>query len=263
MSLIPKIIHYCWFGKKPLPSKAKACIDSWRKYLPDYEIREWNETNFDIHIAPFVYEAYRSKKWAFVSDYARLWILYNFGGVYFDTDIELIKPMDEIVQKGCYMGREFSLYSAGLLINLGLGAAAVKRMVVYEDLLNIYQKMHFVRDDGRLEFKTIVAVVSDYFAKQGVAISSDIVTAKGINIYPPEFFCPMDYVSRKIHISDNTYSIHHFDGSWIRPTKLESIEEPFWKFFHQNNKQIIYRLRNYSIRYSYSISKFISTYLAK
>ena len=102
--MIPKIIHYCWFGRNPLPDSAKKCIESWRKFFPEYEIKEWNEDNFDVHLIPYVEEAYNAKKYAFVSDYARFWILYFYGGVYFDTDVEVIRPMDDILAKGGFMG---------------------------------------------------------------------------------------------------------------------------------------------------------------
>ena len=104
--MIPKIIHYCWFGRGPLPELAQKCIASWKKYLPDYEIKEWNEDNFDVNIIPYTAEAYKAKKYAFVSDYARFWILYKFGGIYFDTDVEVIRPIDDIVERGNFMGFE-------------------------------------------------------------------------------------------------------------------------------------------------------------
>ena len=104
--MIPKVIHYCWFGRNPLPESAVKCINSWRKHFPDYEIKEWNEDNFDVNIIPYTKEAYEAKKYAFVSDYARMWILYHFGGLYFDTDVEVIKPMDDIVKRGPFMGIE-------------------------------------------------------------------------------------------------------------------------------------------------------------
>ena len=103
---IPKIIHYCWFGGNPLPDMAKKCIASWRKFLPDYEIKEWNEQNFDVNMSLYTTEAYRLKKYAYVSDYARFWILYHFGGIYFDTDVEVIRPLDDIVARGTFMGFE-------------------------------------------------------------------------------------------------------------------------------------------------------------
>ena len=104
--MIPKIIHYCWFGRNPLPESAIKCINSWKKFFPDYEIKEWNEDNFDVNIIPYTKEAYEAKKYAFVSDYARFWILYHHGGLYFDTDVEVIKAMDDIIELGPFMGVE-------------------------------------------------------------------------------------------------------------------------------------------------------------
>ena len=101
--MIPKIIHYCWFGRKPLPPLAVKCIESWKKYLPDYTIKEWNEDNFDINIVPYTREAYEVGKYAFVSDYARFYILYHHGGLYFDTDVEVIRPMDDLVGRGAFL----------------------------------------------------------------------------------------------------------------------------------------------------------------
>ena len=121
--MIPKVIHYCWFGRNPLPESAKKCINSWRKYLPDYEIKEWNEDNFDVNIIPYTREAYEVKKYAFVSDYARFWILYHHGGLYFDTDVEVIKPLDDIIDRGPFMGVEVGATSGGAppLVAPGLG----------------------------------------------------------------------------------------------------------------------------------------------
>ena len=101
--MIPKTIHYCWFGGNPLPEMAIKCIESWKKFLPDYEIKQWDESNFDVNMIPYAAEAYKAKKYAFVSDFARFWILYNYGGLYFDTDVEVIKPMDNIIAKGPFM----------------------------------------------------------------------------------------------------------------------------------------------------------------
>ena len=131
--MIPKIIHYCWFGRNPLPDSAKKCIESWRKFFPEYEIKEWNEDNFDVHLIPYVEEAYNAKKYAFVSDYARFWILYFYGGVYFDTDVEVIRPMDDILAKGGFMGVQHDYF-----LNPGLGMASVAYHQIYKFILYYY-----------------------------------------------------------------------------------------------------------------------------
>ena len=125
--MIPKIIHYCWFGRNPLPESALKCIASWRKFFPDYEIVEWNEDNFDVNTIPYTAQAYAAKKYAFVSDYARLKILYDHGGLYFDTDVEVIKPFDDILAGGAFMGCELTA-AQGCAVNpgLGLGVSAVR-----------------------------------------------------------------------------------------------------------------------------------------
>jgi len=140
---IPKVIHYCWFGGNEKSKLIKKCIDSWKKYCPDYEIKEWNESNFDIEINNYVKEAYEAKKWAFVSDYARLWIVYNYGGIYLDTDVELIKSLDNLLNYKAYFGSE-----DGKLINTGLGFGAIKDNEFVKKIKDDYEYIHFIKDDG-------------------------------------------------------------------------------------------------------------------
>ena len=131
MKEIPKVIHYCWFGGNPLTEEAKKCIDSWKRYCPNYDIKEWNESNFDITLCNYVKEAYEAKKWAFVSDYARLWILYNYGGLYFDTDVEMIKGIEDLVKNGPFMGAE-PYSSKACRVNAGLGLASYSEHPLYK-----------------------------------------------------------------------------------------------------------------------------------
>ena len=140
---IPKVIHYCWFGRKQLPKDAVDCIESWKKYYPDYEIVEWNEDNFNVNICDYVKEAYAEKKWAFVSDYARFWILYNYGGLYFDTDVEVIKRASDIIAKGSFMGNEYGLEQNTVLVNPGLGMGAEKGLAFFKTVLDYYNNIHF------------------------------------------------------------------------------------------------------------------------
>ena len=144
--MIPKVVHYCWFGGNQLPDDAKKCIESWRKFFPEYEIKEWNECNFDVNCCDYVKEAYAAKKWAFVSDYARFWILYHEGGLYFDTDVEVIKDMSDIIAKGAFMGCETDNKCApglGLGANPGLGLGANPGLGLYKEILDYYEKIHF------------------------------------------------------------------------------------------------------------------------
>ena len=215
--MIPKVIHYCWFGGKKLPALAQKCIKSWRKYLPDYEIKEWNETNFDVNIIPYTKEAYAEKKYAFVSDYARFWILYHYGGLYFDTDVEIIKPIDDIIARGSFMGCEKN--SNEFSVNPGLGLGAEAGMVFYKEIIQLYNTLHFCNPDGSLNLTTIVTYTSNLLAIYGMEKKDVIQCVDNIWIYPKEYFAPMDPVCSNILITDNTRSIHHYSASWLTKKK--------------------------------------------
>ena len=147
---IPKKIHYCWFGRNPLPESAKKCIESWKKYCPAYEIIEWNENNFDLTENRYAREAYEQKKWAFVSDYARLKIVYEQGGIYMDVDVELIKPLDELTELDGYMGFEKEI-DGQMWIATGLGFGARAGHPIVGALLKDYEDIPFIKEDGRLD----------------------------------------------------------------------------------------------------------------
>lgn len=222
---IPKIIHYCWFGRNPLPPLAIKCIESWKKYLPDYEIKEWNEDNFDVNIIPYTAEAYKAKKYAFVSDYARFWILYKYGGLYFDTDVEVIRPMDEIIQRGAFMGFEMdSKDNKCGTVNPGLGLGTLPKTNLYAELLKMYDGVHFIIGDGSLNQKTIVEYTTEVLISKGLEIKRGIQFVEGVFIYPSEYFCPRDIVTKRMHITDNTRTIHHYAGSWCDYKKKYSLK---------------------------------------
>jgi hypothetical protein len=220
--MIPKIIHYCWFGGNPLPDDAKKCIASWEKYFPDYEITEWNESNFDLACCDYVKEAYQAKKWAFVSDYARFWILYHYGGLYFDTDVEVIKPMDDLIEKGSFMGEEAGLPDnnsecnpgLGLAAAPGLGLAAAPGLGLYKEILDYYSTQHFLNPDGSINQETVVTRTSNILKRHGFKGNGSIECIDGVYIYPPEYFCPMNYTTGKLAITENTRSIHHYSATW-------------------------------------------------
>ena len=214
--MIPKTIHYCWFGRTPLPDKAKICIESWKKFMPDYEIKEWNEDNFDVNIIKYTAEAYKLKKYAFVSDYARFWILYHYGGVYFDVDVELIKPIDDILARGAFMGcekPEFKLDS--LNPATGLGMAAPVHHPFYKIVLHKYQNKHFISWSGQIT-DTVVYIVSRLFEhKMQIQHENGIIFSENIYIYPHEYVCPLNYYTGELTITPNTRSIHHYHASWV------------------------------------------------
>ncbi len=207
--MIPKVIHYCWFGRKPLPELALRCIDSWKKYLPNHSIKEWNEDNYDINKNQYIREAYAAKKYAFVSDYARFDILYHYGGIYFDTDVELVKNLQPIINKGAFAGCE----SEGLL-NTGLGFGSEPNLVILKEILNSYNNECFIKKNGSFNTKTVVERVSKIFQKHGFTKTGEAQNVAEFTIYPAEYFCPKSFQSGRLTITENTYSIHHFDSSW-------------------------------------------------
>lgn len=216
--MIPKIIHYCWFGRNPLPELAKKCIESWKHYLPDYEIKEWNEDNFNVNIVPYTKEAYDAKKYAFVSDYARFWILYKYGGLYFDTDVEVINPMNHIIEKGNFMGCEkpaqlgVSPMQMGVAPGLGLGVNP--GLGLFKEILDAYGKFHFINSDGSFNTKTIVEYTSEILCKHGLQNTPEIQCVSDVWIYPHDYFAPKNIDTKVLTITPNTVSIHHYDASW-------------------------------------------------
>ncbi len=219
--MIPKVIHYCWFGRNPLPPLAKKCIASWKKFCPDYEIKEWNEDNFDVNIIPYTAEAYKAKKYAFVSDYARFWILYKYGGLYFDTDVEIIKIMDDFISKGPFMGCESAAKPGAAPISIGvapgLGLGVNPGLGLYAEILEIYNNRHSILPDGSLVKETVVKITTELLCRKGLQNTNDIQLIDGVLIYPKDYLCPKDWLSRKISITPNTLCIHHYDGSWNTP----------------------------------------------
>ena len=219
--MIPKIIHYCWFGGNPLPKSAEKCIASWRKFLPDYEIKEWNEQNFDVNIIPYTAEAYQARKFAYVSDYARFWVLYRYGGLYFDVDVEIIKPIDDIVARGPFMGCETESVSEAepnsLGVAPGLGLAVDPGNGLIKELLNGYEKIGFLSENKNRTvgtYKTIVSYTTDLLVSHGLKNTPKVQLVDGIYIYPKEYFNPLEHINQ-LHITENTRSIHWYDGSWL------------------------------------------------
>lgn len=207
--MIPKIIHYCWFGRNPLPELAKKCIDSWKKYCPEYEIIEWNEDNFDVMSNDYVREAYQSSKWAFVTDYVRLYALYNYGGVYMDTDVEILKSIDVFLKE-----KAFSGFEAKDRIPTGI-MACEKNFELFGKLLSSYENRKFINEDGSLNLTTNVTYITNECINEGLVLNGEKQTLAGFTLYPAEVFCPKDVQTHELNITKNSYTIHHFDGSWI------------------------------------------------
>lgn len=216
--MIPKKIHYCWFGRNPLPESAQKCIASWRKFFPNYEIIEWNEDNFDVNAIPYTAQAYEAKKYAFVSDYARFKILYEYGGVYFDTDVEVIRPMDDIVVRGPFMGFEVNPspqrpYGA---VAAGLGIAAEKRMKLYKSILDYYSNLSFIQADGSYNITdAVVNITTRELVKVGLQDIPETQTVADITIYPADYFNPFDDATGRLCKTKNTRTIHWFTKTWL------------------------------------------------
>lgn len=223
--MIPKIIHYCWFGRAPLPELAQRCIASWRRYLPGYEIREWNEDNFNVSAIPYTAEAYAQGKYAFVSDYARFWILYKYGGIYFDTDVEVIRPMDDIIARGNFMGCETDSQNkaapaqsaggvAAQTVNPGLGLGVAPGLGLVRKMLDYYEGKHFEFRDGAGQ-ETVVHIATRILFENGMRDVQGMQLVDGVWIYPKEYFCPIDVTTMRVHLTENSRTIHHYAGTWI------------------------------------------------
>lgn len=215
---IPKIIHYCWFGKKPKPELAQKCLKSWKKFCPDYEILEWNEDNFDVATAPqYVQQAYERGRWAFVSDYVRLKALVEMGGVYMDTDVEVIKPLDPYLEHEAFAGFENeSSIQTGLL-------ACENGFELFQTFLEYYSTAVFVHPDGTVDTTTNVQILSEICKKHGFVPNGKHQQVQGLTIYPKDVFCPVEYDTMKLKKTRRTVTIHWFSGSWHTEEELEAM----------------------------------------
>ncbi len=235
---IPKVIHYCWFGKGELPKIAKKCIKSWKKYCPDYEIICHNEENFDLTQNRYAREAYQAKKWAFVSDYARLKIIYENGGIYLDTDVELLKPIDDLLEGG-FMG-----FDEKGIVATGLGFAAEPGNEIIGEFLKDYENLSFLLPDGSYDLTPCPDRNTDALVRMGMDVKNTNQTFLGMRFLPQEYLCPMDYYTGKKTITKNTYSIHHYCATWTssitkRTTRIKRLiglklyNKLYGKFLHK------------------------------
>ena len=206
--MIPKVIHYCWFGRGEKPKLALKCIESWRKFLPDYEIKEWNEDNFDVNMIPYTAEAYKAKKYAFVSDYARMWVLYHYGGLDFDTDVEVVAPLDDIIAKGAFMGIESCDHKI-LNVSPGLGIGVEAKHIFYQEIMHRYEQEN-LQCEGY-----IVPFTSKAMIEHGIKPINELQNVAGIWIYPQDFFNPYDYINDRLIKTNNTRTIHWYGASWL------------------------------------------------
>ena len=215
--MIPKKIHYCWFGRGEMPLLTKECIASWHKYLPDWEYKLWNEDNFDVNSTPYTAEAYAAGKYAFVSDYVRLQALVNEGGVYLDTDVEVLKPLDGLLTNKAFAGFEGSKY-------LPVGSCVMASEAHGEwvtEMLNAYNGRHFIMSDGSYDMTTNVQFITSIMAANEFKQNGKEQYYKDLHIYPVDYFCPRQTTGEYFR-TDNTYCDHKGLNSW-------STENSGWK----------------------------------
>lgn len=205
--MIPKIIHYCWFGGKDMPDLAKKCIETWNTNCKNYKIMKWDETTFDVESVAYVKEAYENKKFAFVTDYVRLWAIYNYGGVYMDTDVEVCKPIDNFLNEHAFSGFEsYTDIPTGIM-------AGEKGSDIFKELLDYYNDKHFIKENGEFDLTTNVTIFTEIFEKRGLKRNNTKQTISGFTFFPKKVFCPDD--KDRLYRKEYIYTIHHFAGSWL------------------------------------------------
>lgn len=249
--MIPRVIHYCWFGKNPLPEDAMKCIASWKKYCPDYQIIQWNEDNYDVNRNQYVSAAYKEKKWAFVSDYARIDIINEYGGIYMDTDVELIKSLDGFLNQKMFCGwEERDAYyikrnpNYENSVNTGLGFGAEAKNPILIDILEFYNKLSFYNGDGSLNLIACPHYQTQIMKKYGLDDTKRTYQKlEFCTVYPEDYFSPKSITTGKINLTKNTVSIHHFSMSWIDPyeKKMQNMELKLQKY-------VSYRLARFMVK---------------
>ena len=230
MSRIPNIIHYCWFGKNPKPELMKHCIATWRKYFPGWEIREWNEENYDVNKIPYIKEAYEARKWAFVADFARSDVLYQYGGIYLDIDVEFIKPLpQEYLELPGFTGFECTgIVAPGLIF------AVEKNFPVLKKIIEQYKTEHFeVRKDGT--YKTVNLYVTEILERDGLKRDNTLQKVDNLTVFPSEYFCGYDTDIHETAITEKTICWHHYFASWSQETFKATVLKATKKIIGKKN----------------------------
>ena len=223
----PKTIHYCWFGKSEKPKLVLKCIDSWRKFLPDFEIKEWNENCFDINCNKYVKQAYDCKKYACVSDYARFWVLYNFGGLYFDTDVEVIKPFGDLLSNDAFAGHETDDFVAPGLVLWSKN----KGNTIIGEMLDKYANIEFIKNDGSFNTLTVCVYFTEVLKKHGFVRGNILQKCGDFTIYPIDWFCPFNDLTGLLKITENTAAIHWYHKTWM--SKRQVYKNKFTRIIHR------------------------------
>lgn len=220
--MIPRTVHYFWFGRGDKPELVRKCIGSWKVYLPDYELKEWNEDNFDVDAIPYTKDAYAAGAYAFVSDYARFKVLHEHGGLYFDTDVELIRPLDGIVSAGPFFAMESDGNRSPLAVNPGLGLGAEPGMELYGEILERFAGMSFLAPDGSRNPYSMIPMVTELLAARGLKGNGGMVD--GFMVYPPRCFNPFDDATGRLRVAADTVAIHWYAKSWMQDEPLSAVQ---------------------------------------
>lgn len=259
---IPKRIHYCWFGGGELPENYRNYIESWKKYCPDYEIIRWDESNYDVSKNRYMKQAYDHRKWAFVSDYARVDVIWQYGGIYLDTDVELISSFDEFLKWDMFCGFEDTR-----VVNWGLGFGAVKGHEMLKALLDVYETREFIREDGTMDLTACPVLQTSVMERCGFKMNGQPQQLGNIAVYPKEFFAPFNHIAGFGRVTENTHSIHHYEGSWIdaaakrrfhkwepliHKVKNHGKETPHDRYYAEKNRTS--RVKRFQIREFASVS---------
>lgn len=230
--VIPKKIHYCWFGGNEMPYSNRKCLESWKKYCPDFEIIRWDESNYDVTKNQYMLEAYKAKKWGFVSDYARLDIVYRYGGIYLDTDVELIQGLDWLLNEDAFIG-----FQRNFCLGTGLGFGAVKNSEIIKQMREDYTNIYFINEDGTLNLKPCPYYQTEFLKKKGLKCNNLLQRVDVITVFPTDVLDAQGFSGGKIHKTHRTVGVHHYDEGWVEMktkeknnTKYRQVTEMMDKF---------------------------------
>lgn len=235
-----KLIHYFWFGHNPLPKKALKCIESWKKFFPDFEIKRWDESNFDVHQCRYVDEAYRSGKWAFVSDYARFWVLEKYGGLYFDTDVEVIKPFGALLELDAFAGFEtYKAIAPGLVLY-----SREPNNEIIQKTREWYECHPFLDEKGERIRINVCGIFTGILKEYGFIPNGQLQKCGTMTLFPKDYFCPFDDATGLLHKTENTYTIHWYDKSWMPKSRIfrNKCTRILHRIFGVDMKKKLYRL---------------------